>query len=274
MLTLLWRRGKLPLLIAPRGEFNPGALSIKSWKKSLYLNLIGRLITRSKYVFWHGTNNDECKQLNKLVNNSRKVFTARNIPSVVSQKNQTNDIDTYLRIVSVGRVCEMKNIDFALRVLHEVKCPVTYDIIGNIEDANYWSRCSRLIDTLPQNVTVNILGPIEHDDVIDRLNSAHLFFSPTQGENFGHAIVEALQMGCPVLISDMTPWKNLHERQAGWDLPLCDEHAYVKKIQWMFDNKQEFEKFSIGARNYAKDVLEKLPSVSEHVQMFERVLKA
>jgi hypothetical protein len=36
-----------------------------------------------------------------------------------------------------------------------------------------------------------------------------LFLFPTLGENYGHVISEALASGCPVVISDQTPWRNL-----------------------------------------------------------------
>ena len=35
------------------------------------------------------------------------------------------------------------------------------------------------------------------------------FLLPTGGENFGHAIFEALSCGVPALISDRTPWRDL-----------------------------------------------------------------
>ncbi len=49
----------------------------------------------------------------------------------------------------------------------------------------------------------------------------HLLVLPTRGENFGHVILEALLAGCPVLVSDQTPWRGLASRRAGWDLPLA-----------------------------------------------------
>jgi glycosyltransferase involved in cell wall biosynthesis len=35
-----------------------------------------------------------------------------------------------------------------------------------------------------------------------------LFVLPTRGENFGHVIIESLNVGTPVLLSDRTPWQN------------------------------------------------------------------
>ena len=56
--------------------------------------------------------------------------------------------------------------------------------------------------------------------VPDVFSSADLFFLPSRAESFGHAILEALQAGCPILISDRTPWRNLAASGVGWDLSL------------------------------------------------------
>ena len=52
------------------------------------------------------------------------------------------------------------------------------------------------------------------------LVKSDLFISTSLNENYGHSIVEALSQGCPVLISDKTPWKQLEKFNAGADLPL------------------------------------------------------
>lgn len=57
-----------------------------------------------------------------------------------------------------------------------------------------------------------------------------LFFLPTRGENYGHVVAEALAAGTPVLLSDTTPWRNLHELQVGWDLPLEDIEGFRNAI--------------------------------------------
>jgi glycosyltransferase involved in cell wall biosynthesis len=62
------------------------------------------------------------------------------------------------------------------------------------------------------------------------LQQYHFFYLPTWGENFGHAIAEALNAATPVIISDKTPWQNLHEQHAGWDLPL-DSHSFTTVLQ-------------------------------------------
>ena len=58
------------------------------------------------------------------------------------------------------------------------------------------------------------------------LAAYHLFLLPTRGENFGHVILEALSAGCPVLISDQTPWRGLESSGIGWALPLTEPERF------------------------------------------------
>lgn len=57
-----------------------------------------------------------------------------------------------------------------------------------------------------------------------------LFFLPTLGENFGHVIYEALACSLPVLISDQTPWRNIENAGAGWDIPLSNPEQFIRVI--------------------------------------------
>ena len=49
----------------------------------------------------------------------------------------------------------------------------------------------------------------ERETIVEALGRSDLFLLPTGGENFGHAIFEALACGVPALISDQTPWRGL-----------------------------------------------------------------
>ncbi len=147
-----------------------------------------------------------------------------------------------LRIVTNGRVCKMKNIDFAIRLLKDVAGEIHYDIYGPLEDAKYVALCEQQRDTLPANITVRFMGPVQHQLIVNRLEDYHLFLLPTLGENFGHVIAEALQAGCVPLISNTTPWRHLEEANAGWDFPLDRPDLFIKALQsavsWSDDRYQ------------------------------------
>jgi glycosyltransferase involved in cell wall biosynthesis len=124
--------------------------------------------------------------------------------------------------VFISRISPKKNLLFALRMLQSVLGDISFDIYGPIEDARYWNRCEKAIGTLPPNVRVKYMGMVEHEKVGEVFAEHDLFLFPTLGENYGHVICEALSAGCPVLISDQTPWRHLQEEGAGWDIPLAE----------------------------------------------------
>jgi len=124
----------------------------------------------------------------------------------------------------------MKNLLEALRIVALVRVPVQFDIFGPREDRAYWQTCERAMANLPPHVQARWMGRVAHEDVPAILSRYDLFLLPTLGENFGHAIVEALAAGCPVMISDRTPWRELSEHDAGWDLPLGDPEPWAAAI--------------------------------------------
>jgi glycosyltransferase involved in cell wall biosynthesis len=89
-------------------------------------------------------------------------------------------------------------------------------------------------------------------------------------ESFGHAIFEALSVGCPVLISDQTPWKNLQEKKAGWDLPISDLNQITTTLQKMVDmDDHEWQPFRRGSLNLAENYVKLLNVDKEYRILFE-----
>jgi glycosyltransferase involved in cell wall biosynthesis len=89
-------------------------------------------------------------------------------------------------------------------------------------------------------------------------------------ESFGHAIFEALAVGCPVLISDQTPWKNLQKKQAGWDLPISNLQAISATLQKMIDmDDQEWQSYRMGSLNLAENYVKRLNVDKEYSILFE-----
>jgi glycosyltransferase involved in cell wall biosynthesis len=126
---------------------------------------------------------------------------------------------------------------------------VTLHVYGIQEDPTYWTECQRLIAALPANVHLHYKGPLSPDDVITTLASYDAFFLPTLGENFGHAIHEALLAGCPVLVSDRTPWRGLEVARAGFDLPIESPELFRHAIErFAAMPPEEHEAWSRAAR--------------------------
>lgn len=58
---------------------------------------------------------------------------------------------------------------------------------------------------------------------------ASLFLLPSQSENFGLVIAEALAAGVPALVTDATPWSGLLGKNAGWCVPWPEYGASLDR---------------------------------------------
>lgn len=206
------------VLVAPRGEFSPGALNIKSIKKRTYIRVTRRLLYSSR-ILWHASTELEAT-------NIRRIHADATILSSIDSVGDT-PIDHVVaskdvaRLVFIGRISPKKNLTFALSILERTRIPVIFDIYGPLEDLKYWGQCLEVISRLPPQTEVRYRGELSAELVRPIFSHYDAFIFPTFGENFGHVIPEALSSGCPVFCSDQTPWSGLLNRGGGSAIPLA-----------------------------------------------------
>jgi len=258
------------IVVAPRGEFSPGALQIKKSRKRLYI-CVARFLGLYREVIWHASSSHEAAHIRSWFNRAEKIRVAEVIPEVLRGDDATqiflpgqfSDANEsakqtkrpgHLSAVFISRISPMKNLVGALSMLRGVSGSITFHIYGPLEDLPYWEVCKAEISSLPPNVRVQYLGEVEHCKVSGIFAGYDLFLLPTLGENYGHVICEALGAGCPVLISDCTPWRNLRNAGAGWDIPLGDIHAFHEALQFCINaDRESYEEIRAMAKKYARN---------------------
>lgn len=156
------------------------------------------------------------------------------------------------KMVFLSRFMRKKNFNWLLKNIGEVKGELSIDICGPLEEADYWTEALALIALLPPNIKITAVGPVPHDKVSATLAGYHFFILPTLGENFGHVFIEALCCGCPLIISDRTPWRDLEEKGIGWDLPLEKPLDWTGAINRCLNmDEDEYRYMSTQARRFA-----------------------
>ena len=93
---------------------------------------------------------------------------------------------------------------------------ISFDILGNVEDAGYAAMCRNAVDALPPNVNVRFRGPTQPESIRAILEHQDILVLPTAGENFAHAIAEALSASCIVIASHTTPWTTILRSGGGY----------------------------------------------------------
>lgn len=234
------------IILAPRGEFSSGALSLKNTKKSIFFNLVKFIPLYRKVSRWHATSVLEYNDIKHMLHyynfsSSDEIHIAENLslslqdnfaklPLVLKEYLGILSKEKALKICFLSRISPKKNLHFIADILHKCKEKIIFDIYGPLEDLVYYQFCLNEFKKVGSNVIIQYQGEVEPFFVSKVIGSYDLFLFPTLGENFGHVIAESFSVGTPVLISDQTPWRNLSLKDIGWDIPLTEVSKFSSII--------------------------------------------
>jgi glycosyltransferase involved in cell wall biosynthesis len=257
------------LIVAPRGMLKPSALSTRRWKKWIWLRFL-RISGLASRIRFHATSGEEASEVRAVFGSSARITVVPNIPRMPVTTIELHMKDAgELRLSLVGRVHPIKNVLFVIRLLSEVSFSCSLDIVGPAEDGAYYEECQKEVARLPSNVTVRFCGSLANEEVVRLVQRSHVMILPTLGENFGHAIFEALGLGIPVVISDQTYWRGLAADHAGWDLPL-DQPAQFRSVLESLAamDRDQYQAFQHGAHRRAIRFFEENDLKRAYLDMF------
>ncbi|MBU3205213.1 glycosyltransferase family 4 protein [Clostridium algidicarnis] len=259
------------IILAPRGQFSKGALNLKNRKKSLFINLSKKIGLYSD-VIWHATADTEKHDVETIFGKKLNLVVANNLTENYNDmifKKEIKKNPGYIKIVFISRIHPKKNLKMAIELLVLVEGNVEFNIYGPIEDKLYWQKCQDIIKRLPTNIHVSYKGVVEHEEIMKIYNEHHVFLFPTLGENFGHVISEAFIGGCPVIISDETPWRNLKAMKVGWDINLHEHKEFVNALQELINySDEEYIKISKKAFEYGKEKSTNMKDIEIYNSLF------
>jgi glycosyltransferase involved in cell wall biosynthesis len=267
---LLKRMGSISakFILSPRGMLRGSALQFKSSKKRFFLKFF-RMAGLQKDLTFHCT---DATEVNDVKTNFGDVPTIllSNLPNfqrpLMLPSGKKRD---QLRILFVGRIHPIKNVDFLLRAIQPLTGAIELMIIASVEDKQYWKNCEMLINEFPSNIKVNFKGEVPNEAIKEILVTEDIFALPTQGENFGHAIFEALSAGRPVVISDQTPWRGLSQWKAGWDIALSDPGKFTEVLRrFACMDQEELNEWCVGAWQFAKNYIEHGDIKKKYLELF------
>jgi glycosyltransferase involved in cell wall biosynthesis len=259
------------IIVSPRGQFSKGALSLKSFKKLMYLKL-SKFLGLYSGITWHATTDIEKTDIQKIFGTNINIKIAgnltKNYQNVIYNKSLAK-IPGELKIVYISRIHPMKNLLQVLELLKKINKKIEFSIYGPVEDGYYWGKCKEAIKQLPKNIIVNYYGLISNEKVNEIYDKNHIFILLTLGENFGHAISEALIGGCPVVISDRTPWRELETHQVGWDVPLENEKVIVNVLKECVEmDNPKYQEMSMNAYLFSKNISNSQKRIRTYLEMF------
>lgn len=235
--TRVARRLARPYVISPHGMLSTWSLKQKKLKKQLALSLVWKAVLE-RAAFLHVLNLDEERAVsgvctpNKLVTLPNGISTdeLREIPNAEAVWKRFPYLRGASYVVFLGRLHFSKGLDILAQSFAQVARvidKVHLVVIGPDFGARETFRSD--IRRLGIESRVHILGGIYGVDKAVLLQHASCFCLPSRQEGFSMAIIEAMAMGLPVVISDACHFPEVAAQAAGLVVKL-DETAFAQAV--------------------------------------------
>ena len=205
-----------PYVITPHGMLYPLALKRSYWKKWPLLQLwFKKDILQASCI--HVTSMPELKYV-RLFGYKGPVAVIANPVSWPDYINTIARENSKVRFGFLGRlhpVKKVENIFYAASLLDRADFEIR--IIGS-GDSDYEYFLKQEVDRLRLS-NVRFCGFVTGREKYEMLAGLSALFVPSDFENFGMIVPEALSVGTPVMASLETPWEELNIHKCGW---WCD----------------------------------------------------
>lgn len=259
-------------VIASRGMLSQQAFAFKKRKKLLFIKSAKLLGLYNKCTF-QVTSIDELNSIKSIFGENVRATLLSNLP----RKNKSEVISvsrtfsSKKKIIYLARISLEKGQHYFLKALKPITYNVILDLYGPINDETYWKKCLEIIKSLPSNIEVTYKGAINGQEVPEALADYDFLALTSEGENFGHSIVEALTEGKPVIISNRTPWQSLEKKKVGWVMSPNKTNEITTAINSALNlTKNEYATYSSNCIMYIKHHPIILDALNGYIHLFGR----
>ncbi len=208
------QKGK-PFVLTPHGMLYPEALVHSQWQKRLLGWLLVKRDLREAACI-HVTCEEEMQHIRALgLTNPVAV-----IPNPVPASSLKEHVAKAKKVTFgyLGRLHPRKHVERimeAMALLSEEEQKRCELVIMGGGEAAYEALLKARVEQLHLS-NVRFLGFVANEEKERQLAQIHALFVPSDFENFGMIVAEALREGTPVFASTGTPWRVLNERGCGW----------------------------------------------------------
>jgi glycosyltransferase involved in cell wall biosynthesis len=225
---------QVPHVISCCGMLDPKALKRSSLRKKIAgIAFQKKALDRASMLI--ANSEQEHKHILQFIRHDRISLVSNpvRVRSKLQQKKYSYGDKDYVSLPSnirvilfLGRLHPVKGIQRLLEAWSSLqnKHYNWHLVLAGPDQGNYQNAVSSY--SVQFQSRTHLLGQVAHQEKWELLDRADLFVMPSDHENFGIAIAEALTAGVPVITTTGTPWRILQDIGAGWWVP-CDVSSLI-----------------------------------------------
>jgi glycosyltransferase involved in cell wall biosynthesis len=219
-------RHRRPYVLMPHGMLDPYSLTVKRWRKALYLWAIERrnIMAAQRLIYTTAEEARLCAMKSLSLPKGVVIPLGGDAPCENSEKLASEFLERFPRardrrqLLFLGRLHFKKGLDRTLMVLPSIAMVFPDVLLTVVGDGTpeFEARLKRQISAQKLEDNVMMTGRLTDDLKWGAYASAELFLLPSRQENFAITVAEAMQMGVPVVISNrVNTWPYVKAAGAG-----------------------------------------------------------
>nr|WP_297165206.1 glycosyltransferase [uncultured Dysgonomonas sp.] len=184
------------------------------------------------------------KQLFEGINYKGKIYLTQGVGIFNKiQKASGNDhINKPLKYLYVGRLIDVKNVEFLVSIFNQMKKPLT--IVG-----------AGILDSVLRNTAkdnIEFRGFIENEKIAEVYQEHDIFVLPSKKEPWGLVVEEAIYNGLPVIVSEFVGCNIdiVEKPKTGCVFLLENDHSFIDACDLVERNYESYKK---NAKNFNFD---------------------
>jgi glycosyltransferase involved in cell wall biosynthesis len=196
-----------PYIIAPRGMLEKELILRKNrFAKGLWIYFIEKKNLRHAAVI-HVTSENEKREIERFGFYLPPSFIVPNGIDLEETRLSINNVSRFIAeliskkpyLLFLGRINWKKGLDRLIPALSYV--PHIPLIIAGNDEENYRPAIEALAVSHGVSDRIIFTGPVHGDDKSALLQNASVLVLPSYSENFGNVVLEAMAVGCPVVVT-------------------------------------------------------------------------
>lgn len=199
-----------------------------------------------------------------IINNG--IDIQKYAPSVETKKDSS-----YFKIFMQARFSKTKDFQTLVQAFAFVKNQSSQAMrLFLAGDGETWKECVELAMSLGVENEVTFLGMIHESEIVEHLRSTHLYVHSSLSETMSTAIMQALAVGVPCLVSDIPGNQALiKEGENGYLFSTKDAVDLANKILSLSTNENELQRMSQNSRQFAVNHLSMEAMFEKYYQLFK-----
>ncbi len=182
-----------------------------------------------------------------------------------------------VRLLSVGRLVEMKGREYAIKAISRLKehYPIQYDIVG---DGPLREGLQTLIDELDLHDVITLHGWVSSERLKQMYQDTHLFIHPSvtssdgNQEGQGVVLLEAQAHGIPVIATKHGAFPDsLIDGETGVLVPEKDAENLASTLSLLINNKTQWPDIGKKGRKFVSENFDSLHLNQALISLYESV---